>query len=474
VSSHTGIVGSLGSAFLALVALWRKVADPLTKVVSVDPAKLLGSNDAVQQAQAVREFAKEFEQVAARLPRDTRLIVYVDDLDRCRPDRVVNILETISMLADTGCAFFVLAFDPAIVRRSVELIYKDMIEATRKEDPEEARRYGHRFLEKLITLGMTVPSVPAQTTEVDARVEARQQPSWLETMFTYLVPSRSWLLALVLAAVPVTITGYFIQNLGGVSAVIDRSASALSSPPPAPQTKPHPDADASQAQHGAAPAPADNSGNKVGSKGKQSEPKQRKPLAKAEPAVQPPALVTAPAHDSPAAARVFADLMRLLIGGFAALCTLALLGLLAADIVRRRRMRSAPKMGTDSEAFRNELTKAKKGLPDNPRGVVRFTNLSRFLYRVLSQKSELDDAGRTSDSVALQKSAGGADCIRDFFALLQARWLGCAEPVVVPWVKEEIDRWFAAAAVTPVAGKDDEAKRTQPPQHPIDARSDPL
>jgi Cdc6-like AAA superfamily ATPase len=435
-SQSTSIAGTLGSVFVLLAALWHKLATPLTKVVSIDPAKLVGAKDSSTRVQFAREFATEFERVSSRLPADTRLIVYIDDLDRCRPDRVVEVLETISMLADTGCAFFVVAFDPTMVRRSVEIIYKDIIRVARREAPEEAFGFGRRFIEKMITLGVNVPAVPSAKIDVDARTQPGPRVSFARRLWLDLLPSRSWLVALVLAAIPVLVIGYAVRRVGGPLSVIDESAVLLSGSlkdddgvtTVAPSAAPIPPAEA------AAPStdPPTNPTKPVGvPQGSGARPPPARPIAPVVAAPAQPVMMGMRATSSPATDRALGELMMVLVAGFFALCTAGFLGLLAADAVRRRRLRSAPEMGADSPEFTERLLAAKGALPDNPRNVVRFTNLLRFLYEVVCQ------------SPAYARRSGD-DWTAQFFQIVTARWLGTREPKVEPWLRAEIDRWMVA------------------------------
>ena len=72
-----------------------------------------------------QRFAAEFELVTKALHPHTLLLV-VDDLDRCKPESVLNILETVNFLASSGDCFIVLGMDPAWVVSCVGERFKDV------------------------------------------------------------------------------------------------------------------------------------------------------------------------------------------------------------------------------------------------------------------------------------------------------------------------------------------------------------
>lgn len=56
-----------------------------------------------------------------------RVIVYVDDLDRCQPDVVVGVLETLKLLLDLPHFVAVVGVDPRWLFRSLQLHFRDLI-----------------------------------------------------------------------------------------------------------------------------------------------------------------------------------------------------------------------------------------------------------------------------------------------------------------------------------------------------------
>ncbi len=62
-----------------------------------------------------------------------RIILYIDDLDRCRPDRVIEVLEAVHLLLAFRLFMVVVAVDPRWLRRCLEKHYPDLL-ATGAQD----------------------------------------------------------------------------------------------------------------------------------------------------------------------------------------------------------------------------------------------------------------------------------------------------------------------------------------------------
>lgn len=101
------------------------------------------------------------ELVAGFLPPDAprqRLLICVDDMDRCPPQRQVALLEALRFLVSAGArATFLIALDPTLLRQAVLISY-----GTDRFDPG-------RYLDKIFDLRVALPALAAP--QVQALVE---------------------------------------------------------------------------------------------------------------------------------------------------------------------------------------------------------------------------------------------------------------------------------------------------------------
>ncbi|HEV2800389.1 MAG TPA: P-loop NTPase fold protein [Pyrinomonadaceae bacterium] len=76
-----------------------------------------------------------------------RMVFFIDDLDRCEPDQIVALLESIKLFLDLKYCFFILALDEEVIHRAIQIKYADFdFIDTRKS------QIGQQYLEKMIQL----------------------------------------------------------------------------------------------------------------------------------------------------------------------------------------------------------------------------------------------------------------------------------------------------------------------------------
>ena len=114
---------------------------------------------------------------AGDLATGNRVVIFVDDLDRCRPDTIVDILEAIKITFDTGNIVFVLGMDEQYVRAGIYSKYKNHIETQeslysirkpstpQSESTRLADLWPRRYLEKVIQLPFCLPDADADQIE---------------------------------------------------------------------------------------------------------------------------------------------------------------------------------------------------------------------------------------------------------------------------------------------------------------------
>ena len=93
------------------------------------------------------------------------LVVFIDDLDRCSPGTVAQVIEAINLFlaGEFPDCIFVLAIEPALVAAHIEVTYKDLVMAlNQRHAPGEWSTLGWRFLEKIVQLPLSLP--PPQDT----------------------------------------------------------------------------------------------------------------------------------------------------------------------------------------------------------------------------------------------------------------------------------------------------------------------
>ena len=108
---------------------------------------------------AVAEFRRDFSDLLVAT-NFKRLVVIIDDLDRCSPERIIENLEAIKLFLNVPKTAFLIGADPRIVKYAIEHKYKN-----NKEIEEDNNRIVIDYLEKLIQLPYSLPRLSESEVE---------------------------------------------------------------------------------------------------------------------------------------------------------------------------------------------------------------------------------------------------------------------------------------------------------------------
>lgn len=98
----------------------------------------------------VRLFRMEFKNLLDKSEIDN-LVVMIDDLDRCTPERVVETLEAIKLFLSVPKTTFIIAVDAQVIKYSVERKYPKI--------NEDTIRFSDNYIEKIIQLPIYIPEL---------------------------------------------------------------------------------------------------------------------------------------------------------------------------------------------------------------------------------------------------------------------------------------------------------------------------
>jgi len=95
------------------------------------------------------EVRQDLEALINGLPRDLKVAVFVDDLDRCEPEKAVEVLEAIKLLLDFDRFIVFLAIDARIITHAIEEHYGDTF--------AHAGVTGYEYLHKIVQVPFNIP-----------------------------------------------------------------------------------------------------------------------------------------------------------------------------------------------------------------------------------------------------------------------------------------------------------------------------
>jgi hypothetical protein len=137
----------------------KGISDIITKIKTRKPVKngveeLLDSIQREtkkvyrERIQFMEQFEAEFQELVNKcVGEDGRLVVFIDDLDRCLPEQSIDILEAIKLFLNAERCVFVIGVDKKVVQDGIKLRYTGVDVG------------GVDYLEKIIQVPFTVPEI---------------------------------------------------------------------------------------------------------------------------------------------------------------------------------------------------------------------------------------------------------------------------------------------------------------------------
>lgn len=106
------------------------------------------------EATSVADFRQEFASLMRELEDVRALVVFVDDVDRCAPDTVLETFEAIRLFLHVPKTAYVIAADQRVVQAAVDYRYRDAL--------GQHPTIGKDYLEKILQITVAIPplSVP--------------------------------------------------------------------------------------------------------------------------------------------------------------------------------------------------------------------------------------------------------------------------------------------------------------------------
>ncbi|EGG90606.1 hypothetical protein HMPREF0491_00477 [Lachnospiraceae oral taxon 107 str. F0167] len=131
------------------------------KIEATDIENIQSSIENELNNKDLREDIKKFQKEFASLLEESkisRLVVFIDELDRCRPDTILDTLEAIKLFLFEGKVAFVIGADERHISYAVKSKFKD-IEGIQID-------IGKEYLEKLIQYPIRIPQLNADEVEI--------------------------------------------------------------------------------------------------------------------------------------------------------------------------------------------------------------------------------------------------------------------------------------------------------------------
>ncbi|HIC52603.1 MAG TPA: hypothetical protein EYO97_02105, partial [Gemmatimonadetes bacterium] len=111
------------------------------------------------------------------LPRIDRVVLYIDDLDRCPPDKVLEVLEAVHLLLALELFIVIVGVDAHWLDRSLRHQYRDLGTTENAETDPYLQEMPTQYLEKIFQIPLTLPAMePAAYGRLVASPRPRRAP----------------------------------------------------------------------------------------------------------------------------------------------------------------------------------------------------------------------------------------------------------------------------------------------------------
>jgi formylglycine-generating enzyme required for sulfatase activity len=147
-----------------------------------------------EQLHTLDQFRSAFENLLNEyvVKAGSRLFVFVDDLDRCLPEKAVEVLEAIKLFLEAEGCVFVIGMDRDVVSRGIEVRYKHLAVADDSTRPDLPIT-GDSYLQKMIQLPFYLPPLSPERieryiTELEAKEALEPLPECGPRLFALGLP----------------------------------------------------------------------------------------------------------------------------------------------------------------------------------------------------------------------------------------------------------------------------------------------
>lgn len=149
-----GLLNSLMDKLKSTVKDEKKINDSLESIKNyMTDAKVF---EDVSLNKEFSEFQNSFEELLKKSKID-KLVILIDDLDRCLPKVTIETLEAARLFMFTKYTAFVIAADEAMIEYAVHSHFPNLL--TEKQDDDNSDDYSKRYLEKLIQVPFKIPAL---------------------------------------------------------------------------------------------------------------------------------------------------------------------------------------------------------------------------------------------------------------------------------------------------------------------------
>jgi hypothetical protein len=171
-------LGSVALVLLAVLAIWPKLfatAEAAARFVD-NPRSEAARGSMKEVTDELGELIHQATRERRKVGKRRKVVVFVDDLERCRPPRALEVCEVASNLLAHPGVVTVLIADMSVIASSAEMKYARLESAQRGAGRGADGAYGRLYLQKIVQIQFDLPAPTDDGVRDMLREEAESDP----------------------------------------------------------------------------------------------------------------------------------------------------------------------------------------------------------------------------------------------------------------------------------------------------------
>ncbi len=158
--------GPLVKALVAIAVVLAAKPEELWKAsrtkLGIDLSVFKRQSDYRARVAFADTFRDKLRNVISLVGNGKPIVVIIDDLDRCMPEKAIQVLEAMKFFLDIPGCVFLIAADRSIVEKAIAVRYKDLLSIAQHVEATPQQLFavfGENYFEKLVQLPFALPPI---------------------------------------------------------------------------------------------------------------------------------------------------------------------------------------------------------------------------------------------------------------------------------------------------------------------------
>jgi Cdc6-like AAA superfamily ATPase len=152
------LLAFIGASYKSIYQPLKEAASLFGNPFSVNFEKRVKGPDYEEKTEFIEKFHKDFEKIVNAFSPEKRVIVFIDDLDRCETPKAADLMQAINlMVGDNKKLIFIIGMDREKVAAGFAVKHEPIIKHLYPGE-SAGLKYGNEFIEKFIQISFRLPN----------------------------------------------------------------------------------------------------------------------------------------------------------------------------------------------------------------------------------------------------------------------------------------------------------------------------